>query len=332
PTLVFPPEIPVDIQAREQKVLAADLAQLRDTLANLDKQMAQKAATRKRLEASIAYQVALMDTLHGRVGMRQSAIRMNVGTKVNLYDAQEALQKSQAQLASDKGQLVETDAAMAEIVSQKNKAIAQFIADNEGKLAETARKGDETAQQLAKAQARLARTHLTAPIDGVVQQNAVTTIGQVVTTGQQLMTIAPLDGPLQVEAYVSNIDIGFVKAGQEAEVKIDAFPFTRFGTVRGKVVRVAHDAIDEQEARRAQANATATANATAPNLAPGQPQNFVFPILIEMEKAAMKIDGAEIPLLPGMTVTAEVKTDQRRIIDYLMSPIAKIGAEAMKER
>jgi multidrug resistance efflux pump len=132
--------------------------------------------------------------------------------------------RSQAQLASDEGQLIETDAALRELQSEKAKTVSQFIADNENKLAEASRKRDEARQALAKATARLARTRLNAPIDGVVQQTAVTTVGQVVTTGQQLAVITPSGGKLQVEALVPNLDIGFVKLGQPAVVKVDAFP------------------------------------------------------------------------------------------------------------
>jgi hemolysin D len=334
PTIRFAADIPPLVRAREMAVIIADLGQLRDTLNNLDKQMAQKAATRRKIEASIAFQNTLIKTLEGRVYMRQSAIRLDVGTKVNLYDAMESLQKSQSQLASDNGQLIETDAAMEEIASQKVKAVALFMAENEGKLAEAERKADEMAQQHAKASARLARMKLVAPVEGTLQQVAVTTIGQVVTTGQQLMTVVPSEGVLQVEAYVSNLDIGFVKVGQHAEIKIDAFPFTRFGTLRGTVTKVASDAIDEQEAKRAQANAIAPANGApaSPNAAPGQPQSFVFPITIALEASAMKIDGTIVALTPGMTVSAEIKTDSRRVIDYLLSPIAKVTSEALKER
>ena len=99
------------------------------------------------------------------------------------------------------------------------KTVSQFVADNQNKLAEASRKADEARQALAKATAQLAHTKLLAPIDGVVQQTAVTTVGQVVTTAQQLAVITPLGGKLQVEALVANLDIGFVKVGQEAVIK-----------------------------------------------------------------------------------------------------------------
>jgi hemolysin D len=325
--------LPEPFRLREEAVLLADLVQLSDALKALDKQMAQKLATRKRLDMSIVFQRTLMDTLNQRVATRQEAIDKNVGTKINLYDAKEELEKFQSQLASDEGQLIETDAALRELQSEKAKTVSQFIADNENKLAEASRKRDEARQALAKATARLGRTRLYAPIDGVVQQTAVTTVGQVVTTGQQLAVITPSGGKLQVEALVPNLDIGFVKLGQPAVVKVDAFPFTRFGVAHGKVVKIASSAITEQEAKRALANATAAANAAqAPATAPGQAESFVFPVTVALDDTATKIDNAVIPLTPGMTVTVEIKTDSRRVIDYLLSPLAKIASEAARER
>ncbi len=318
---------------RQEAVLRADLTQLSDALKALDRQMAQKLATRKRLEMSIAFEHTLMDTLNQRVATRQEAIDKQVGTKINLYDAKEELEKAQSQLASDEGQLIETDAALRELMSERTKTVSQFIADNENKLVDAARKADEARQALAKAAARLQRAKLYAPIDGVVQQTAVTTVGQVVTTGQQLAVITPNGGRLQVEALVSNLDIGFVKLGQPAVVKVDAFPFTRFGVLHGKVVKIAPGAVAEEDAKRALANATAAASpAQEPQAGPGQPESFVFPVTIALDETAMTIDNAIIPLAPGMTVTVEIKTDSRRVIDYLLSPLARIASEAARER
>ena len=153
--------------------------------------MAEKLATQKRLDMSIAFQNTLMETLNQRVSTRQQAIDLKVGTKIDLYNA---------------------------------------------KLAEAARKADEARQALAKADARLARTRLYAPTDSVVQQMAVTTVGQVVTTGQQLIVLTPIGGKLQVEARLWRISISVSSSSAKTRViKIDAFPFTRFGALHGKV-------------------------------------------------------------------------------------------------
>jgi hemolysin D len=329
----FDAEVPPETRLRQRSVLVADLRQLGDQLAALDKQIAQKDATRQRLDMSIAFQNELMETLNDRVKTRQDAIDLKVGTKINLYDAKEELQKSQSQLASDQGQLIETEAALNELRSEKLKSISQFVADNENKAVDAARKADDAKQAMLKANAKLARTQLVAPIDGVAQQLAVTTIGQVVTTGQQLLVIAPSEGPLQVEALVANLDIGFVKVGQNVVVKVDAFPFTRFGALSGKVVGIAQEAVSETEAKRQLADLTAPSNTIPPQTSgPGQPESFVFPVTIALDQSAMKIGQNDIPLNPGMTVSVEIKTDSRRVIDYLLSPLSKVGSEAMRER
>ncbi len=148
------------------------------------------------------------------------------------------------------------------------------------------------------------------------------------------MTISPRGGRLQVEALVPNLDIGFVKLGQTASVKVDAFPFTRFGVLHGKVVSIAPEAVDEQTAKRALANVTAGANsATAQSSgAPGQPDVFVFPVTIALDETTIKVGDADIPIAPGMTTTVEIKTQERRVIDYLLSPLAKLSSEAFRER
>ena len=315
-------------------MLTADLFQLSDALGALDKQIAQKEASLERLRMSISFQDALIQTLTDRVSTRQQAIDLNVGTKINLYDAKEQLQRSQSSLASDQGQLIETDAAVKELVGEKAKTISQFIAENENKLVDADRRADEARDALAKAQAKLERMKLYAPIDGVVQRIAITTIGQVVTTGQDLVVITPSSGTLQVEALVANLDIGFIKPGQEAVIKVDAFPFTRFGVLHGKVERIAAEAIEEQSAKRNLADATASGSPTLspPSSAPGAPESFVFPVTVSLDASTMKVEGIDTPLSPGMTVSVEVKTDRRRVIDYILSPLAKAASEAMRER
>ncbi|OKO74232.1 hypothetical protein AC628_22955 [Bradyrhizobium sp. NAS96.2] len=334
PRIAWDAELPEAIRLREAAVLTADVDHLIGTLQSLDKQMAQKEATRRRLEMRIAYQDKLIQTLTDLLGVRQMSFDLKVGTKINLYDARGELEKSQSARASDEGELIETEAALTELASEKIKTLAQFVADNGNKQAEAERKADGAKQAQVKAGARLARTRLYSPVDGVAQQIAVTTVGQVVTTGQQLLVVAPTEGALQVEALVANLDIGFVKPGQAAAIKVDAFPFTRFGVLHGKVMRIASEAVEEQEAKRGLANAPATANTAGASPAgqAGQSPSFVFPITVELEQQSIDVDGAKVALTPGMTVTVEIKTDSRRVIDYLLSPLAKVASEALKER
>lgn len=329
----FDAAIPEDARRRETAVLAAELHRLADAIAAVDKQIVQKQATRSRLEMAMANDRRLIETVLGRVDTRQQAIDMKVGTKINLYDAQESLDRAQASLAADQGQLIETDASIVQLHAEKQKILSQSIAEDENHIADAARKADEARQMLAKARVHLDRTRLVAPIDGVVQKMAVTTIGQVVTTGQQLLVVTPDQGPLLIEALVSNLDVGFVEVGQDVAVKVDAFPFTRYGTLRGEVVKIATEAVDEAEAKRTLANATAPiAGAAAVGAAPGVPQSFVFPVTVALKDTTIRIDEKTMPLTPGMTVVIDIKTSSRRVIDYVFSPIAKVSSEALRER
>ena len=128
------------------------------------------------------------------------------------------------------------------------------------------------------------------------------------TTGQPLLLIVPQDDPLEIEATVLNQDIGFVRAGQPVTVKIETFPYTRYGFIRGRVQSVSHDAVQDEKL------------------------GLVFPARIRMDAARIVIDGVEVSLSPGMSVTAEVKTGKRRLIDYLLSPLKEHIDESARER
>src|SRR5438876_8345040 len=124
PRIVWGIDLPDAIRLREASVLTADLDQLIGALQSLDKQILQKEATRQRLDMSIAYQNKLIETLTQLVGTRQEALARQVGSKVNLYDSTQQLEKSQSSLASDQGELIETDAALNELASERTMTLS----------------------------------------------------------------------------------------------------------------------------------------------------------------------------------------------------------------
>jgi len=160
----------------------------------------------------------------------------------------------------------------------------------------------------------------------------VSSLGQVVTSGQSLMTIVPLGGSIEVEVMIANADIGFVEVGQPAVIKVDAFPFTRYGTIDGAVERVSRDAVDQRAATvLSDAANAAKPQSAAPNT-PAKPQDLVFPATIKVTQRTIAVDGKDIALLPGMGVSVEIKTGRRRAIDYLLSPLREIASRAGSER
>jgi hemolysin D len=330
--IAFDPSISEPVRRREEGALAADLAQLRSSVNGLKAQLAEKVATKARLESTIAERQKLIALTKERVSMRQKLEALGADSRAQTI---EALQQYETQLttdADDRGQLLETGAAMASLDRKIDQSITQFIADQSQKLAEAEHKRDHLGQDLIKAQSKASHAVLKAPISGTVQQLAVSSLGQVVTSGQPLLTIVPLDQSLEIKAMVANQDIGFVEAGQNAVVKVDSFPFTRYGTIDGTVERVSRDAVDERDATEL----SDAANAARPQgAAPGSPpktQNLVFPATIRLAKRTVYVDGKEVALMPGMAVSVEIKTGQRRAIDYLLSPLREMASETARER
>jgi hemolysin D len=171
---------------------------------------------------------------------------------------------------------------------------------------------------------------LCAPIDGTVQQLALHTVGGVVTPAQQLMLIVPSDSKLEAEAMISNRDIGFINPGQDAEIKIDTFNFTRYGLIHGKVTSVSQDAIVRDKPADKQ-NGAKPGGALAETSEPAG-QEFIYSSRVSLDETQMQIEDKMVHLAPGMAVTVEIKTGTRRIIEYLMSPLLRYRHESLRER
>lgn len=331
-SLAFPSEIPEPIRQREQLIYEADLVQLISGLKGLSAQRIQHLAQIEGLNRAIAVRRGLVATLSERVDMRSALVESSAGSRASVIDAIEVRQKEEADLAELEGQLLEAKAAASVAETEAAKLIDTFTADYLQKQSEAARQIDELSQNLVKAESRQDLMNIKSPIDGTVQASALTTVGQVVQAGNELMRLVPDDAILEVEAYLPNRDIGFVAAGQLAVVKVEAFPFTRYGTVEGKIKRVAVDAVPEPDAQQLEQTAAKELQTIVPVGNVQRVQNLVFPITVELLSRELNIDGKFIPLSPGMTVTVEVKTGQRRILEYLLSPITEVTSEAMNER
>ena len=331
PPIAFDGAVPEPVRSRESAVLAGDLATLDAGLSSFAAQRRQRVADRERLAGTVTAQAALVETLRERVDMRAGLVERHAGARARVIDALESLQEQEATLAGHKGQLGVAETTIEVLEREMARTRETFLGDNMQKLADAERRADETAQRLAKAKVRTARMTLRSPIAGTIQALSVTTVGQVVTTGQQLMRIVPEGEGLEVEAYLLNKDIGLIRPGQEAVVKVEAFPFTRFGTVAGTVARIAADAIPEPDAVGLEGDPARSARATG-FAGAERVQNLVFPVTVALVSAAISADGAAVPLSPGMAVTVEVKTGRRRILEYLFSPMVEVGSRALKER
>lgn len=336
PRINFPADIEIAIQEREQAVLGTDLRQLKASVDSLDAKLTESLTQAKSLGSTIAAQKALIATLQQRLSMRQSLEAQHWETQANVLDATETLDREKTSLTDHEGQLQQALATARSVETQKAETVAKFISDN-GQAMETAQaKRDSVREEVVKAADKAAHTVVIAPVDGTVQELTVTTIGQVLNRGQQLMTIVPDAQPIEIEALVSNTDIGFVSDGQPAVIKVDTFPFSIYGTVSGRVSHVSRDAVYAGNIRQALPTASQAAQPEGEqgidnSSVPGT-RDLVFPVTIVLDVAKMSVGGKDVALSPGMTVSADILTGRRKIISYLLAPLWEISSDAIHER
>ena len=333
PSINYPVGVSQDVRRREDELLAAELSQLRSIIDGVAAQIAEKQATKKRLAASIDARKKVLGLSKERVGMREEIRTRGAGSRALIIEAELQYENFVTTDASERGQLAETDAAIVSLEKRLRQAQDQFVAEQAQKGSEADRKKDRLEQEIIKARSKKERTQLRAPSAGVVQQIEVSTLGQVVASGQSLLSVVPVNTPLEVEAMITNRDIGFVRPGQKATVKVEAFPFTRYGTIEAEVVKVSTDAVEDRNVSAMMDAASAARpqnGSSGAKSAPGQ--NLVFPAVLKLSRRTIVIDGKEIPLTPGMTVTVEIKTGERRAISYLLSPLGEILSTSGRER
>ena len=213
------------------------------------------------------------------------------------------------ELAGARQRLTLEAAAFAEAQNNLQAITAEFARLTRTELAQAETRALALSKELVKATHTDQRQRLTAPVDGTVQQLAVHTVGGVVTPAQPLLVVVPDEDQLEVEAWVENKDIGFVDAGQKVEIKVDAFPFTRYGMIEGEVVTLSEDAVQLEDV------------------------GYVFAARARMDKAVMNVEnGKVVNLSPGMNVAVEIRTGERRLIEYLLSPVLKAVGESGRER
>lgn len=302
------PGIDPDRIAQEQRVLDGQYSEFLAKLAQINADVAKR-------EAEIASTNEIVRKLEQTTPIaRQRAqdykdlVEKNFISKHGYLEKEQIRIEQEADLATQRSRIKELRAALQEGRSQRLALIAETRRLALDSLNEAEQKITTYGQELVKAESRGKLMTLTAPVDGTVQQLAVHTVGGVVTTAQPLMIVVPKDDPIEVEAYVENKDIGFVNSGQEAVVKVETFPFTKYGTINAKVVNVSTDAVSDEK------------------------QGLIFPAKVALERATIRVENKVVNLSPGMAVTVEVKTAKRRVVDYFLSPLLQYKDESLRER
>lgn len=324
-----PPDAPETSVAVQRQFLIDQMAEQQAKLAVLDRQRKQKEDEQATTQAEIEKLEATLPILQERVDMRKTLYDHNTGSKAEYLELLQALVDEQHDLNVQKRKADEAASAIATIAEQRSEAYEEFRRERYADLAEAERKAKGLNEDVIRSQHRAALQDLTAPVDGTVQQLSVHTIGGVVTPAQTLMVLVPSDSQLEIEAMVLNRDIGFVHAGQQAQIKVDAFNFNRYGLIDGKVIDVSPDAITRD---KTPSNASTDQRGAENESSEPSNQELVYAARVSLARTQMQIDDRSVNLEPGMAVTVEIRTGERRIITYLLSPLLRYKQEALRER
>lgn len=292
----------------QQQLLRDQLAEYHAKVAAsqhlVDQRLAAIEQTREnilRLEATVPMEVE-------RAEVYKRLLEHEAVSKMDFLQAEEHRIDKVQELAGQKKKLQQDQAALAEAEKHYWAMMSEFQQTKQAELSVHETKAASLGQEVTKAGQKAGLQRLTSPIDGVVQQLAVHTVGGVVTPAQQLLIVVPQDHPIEVEAQVNNKDVGFVREGQSVEIKVETFQFTLYGTIPGHVLTVSDDAVSIEKG------------------------GLVYPTRVAMDQSTIQVEGKSVNLSPGMAVTVEIKTGQRRIIEYLLSPLLKSVKESLRER
>lgn len=331
-----PPGTSADVARTEQAFVDSAVAQYQARSAGLSQQRAESQGRLAGAQAEIAKLQEALPYIDKQLQARADLAGKGFYSQLKLLEYEQLRAEHLRNIEVQQANAAQARASIGRIEADLQALRADFGKIAVTDLAEATDRASMAGEELRKAERRRQFQEIRAPVDGVVQQLAVTTVGGVVQPAQPLMVVVPCSAGnartgtgcgagITVEAFVQNKDIGFIKVGQKVAVKLEAFNFTDYGLIEGRVETISRDAIDQSQ--------QPAGSVRDENGRPIQP-GLVYAARIAL--ACAPADPARHPLCdrvqPGMAVQAEIKTGTRRIIQYLLSPISQAMNEAGRER
>lgn len=300
-------------------------------MAGIEQAIAEKIAEREALRQTILKLDATLPLIEKRNEIFSKTAQGGFSPEYQALSSLQTVVEARGERQADAAKLVSVDAAIAGLRQQQIAAGAEIGNTAGAELASARQRAVAADEALAKAERRVALLTLRAPIDGQVQQMHVSAVGGVLTPAAQLLSIAPVDAPVEIEAEVSNKDVGFVSPGQKVEIKVDAYPFTRFGILKGMVTSIDRDADLGNPAPGATPQGAERGADSADSVEAGDRLRYAVRVALDQD-AALSDGGRKVTLQPGMSIKAEILTGKRRIMDFLLAPLVEHLHDGLRER
>lgn len=320
-----PPGTPADVSRTQSEYVRSAIAEYEGERSSLVQQRAERSAELQGALAEMAKLEKTLPIVEKQLAAREELAEKGYFSKIRLLEYEQLKVEHEQNIAVQRARADQAGAAIRNIDAQLLRLRGTFGKSAVAELSESQEKLGLAREEVTKATRRAAFQQLRAPVSGTVQQLVVNTVGGVVQPAQPLMIIVPDNAEAVVEAHILNRDIGFIREGQTVRVKLEAFPFTDYGIVPGIVESISRDAV-EMPAQRAGESGEAQGGGPAPL------QGLVYSARIRLLKRTIRVGNRDQRIGPGLAVQAEIKTGERRIIQYLLSPIAQTLDEAGRER
>jgi hemolysin D len=329
--VAFPDADPALVDSERGQMLT-ELAQHRAKLDGIDQQIQAKAAERDQAKANMAKFDATLPLLREKARMYKELLERSLTSRVNLLDSEQKLIEATHDRVATEHQVEGAAAQIAALVQQRKQTQEELRDQDMKDLAKANQTAAQLSQEGIKARQRTGLQTLRSPVDGTVEQISVHTIGGVVTPAQTLMVVVPDGSKLEIEAILPNREVGFVEVGQPAEVKVEAFNYTRYGLLRGKVRLIGRDTLRNARPSDAADRDPLAAKQTPTRQEDSPERESSYMVRIALNEATIDTELGTMQLGPGMGVTAEIKTGQRRVIEYVLSPIMRYRHDSLRER
>ncbi len=294
---------------QEQALAAVRQSALRSKQDGLSAQVEQRRRELGEAQATIDSLGGSVQLARQRVAMLEPLAAKSIIPQTELLDARRDLVDAQGRLNAAQQQASRASAAIREAQAQLSEANFQFRQDALNERSQLEVKIAVNSESLRGAKGRAQRAEIRSPVDGVVNDVQVTTIGGFVTAGQKIMQIVPIGDKLLVETRVKPNDIAFIKTGDRAVVKVTAYDFSIYGGLSGTVQQVSADSVYDEATREA-----------------------YFTVVVETDRAWLGTGAHKLPITPGMVCDVEILTGRKSVLAYLLKPIMKARAEALRER
>ena len=292
----------------ERDLFRARRSQLEEEISILEQQLIQKEQQLLEFEAKQKKLDASLKPLMREVELTRSLYKRGIVPEVEMLrlDRQAAELKGELDIVAKS--IPGARAAHAEFKSRIENARAGFRSEARERLARARGELAIVDESIKAAQDKVVRAELKAPVRGIVNKLNVTTIGAVVGPGQDLIEIVPLDDTLMIEANIRPQDVAFIRTDQEASIKLTAYDYLIYGALEGKVERVSADTIADDRG-----------------------ETF-YRVIVRTDRSHIRQAEKELPILPGMVATVDIRTGEKTVFDYLMKPIRRVRNEAFRER